>query len=337
MRAFSISILASMALLTGCAGAPKPSEAVAGFDARLTQFSYPFPVKQFTLQSQNQSLEMAYMDIAAENPNGKTVLLLHGKNFSGFYWEKTIRSLTARGFRVIVPDQIGFGKSSKPERYQFSFQGLSRNTKDLLDSLQIGKVAVVGHSMGGMLASRFALMYPEATSSLTLVNPIGLEDWKTMASYKSIDEIYRQELKATRDSIREYQKMAYYDGQWKPEYEAMIEAAAGWTTHPDFPKVAWNSALTAEMIFTQPVMYEFARIKAPTLLIIGLRDKTAIGRAWAAPEVAAKMGDYTRLGKQTARAIPKSRLVELRGVGHMPQVEAYSQYEKALLDFLVKN
>lgn len=336
-KTFSTFAVASALFFTGCSGVKKAETPTAGFDARLSQFAYPFPVKHFSLQTQNQTLEMAYMDIVSENPNGNAVLLLHGKNFSGFYWDKTIRSLVARGFRVIVPDQIGFGKSSKPERYQFSFHALARNTKELLDSLQLRKVAVVGHSMGGMLASRIALMFPDAVSSLTLVNPIGLEDWKTMTSYKSVDEIYRQELKATRESIREYQKMAYYDGQWKPEYEAMIEASAGWTVHPEFPKVAWNSALTAEMIFTQPVLYEFANIKIPTLLIIGLRDKTAIGRAWAAPHIAAKMGDYAKLGKRAARAISGSRLVEIRGVGHMPQVEAYPEYEKALLKFLLKN
>lgn len=310
-------------------GVPLPS-----FDAELSEFTYPFPVKTFAISSQQQSLKMAYMDIPVENGNGQTVVLLHGKNFGGFYWEPTVNALHQAGFRVVVPDQIGFGKSSKPAAYQFTFQALAENTKKLLDELKIQKAAIVGHSMGGMLATRFALMYPERVSRLVLVNPIGLEDWKTMVAYKGVNEVYEGELKATRESIREYQKNAYYAGKWKPEYEDLIDAAAGQTRHSDFPKVAWNSALTAEMIFTQPVVYEFPLIKVPTLLIIGLRDKTAIGKAWASKEMAAKMGDYTKLGKKAARLIPKAKLVEIKGVGHVPQIENFPAYEKALLGFL---
>jgi pimeloyl-ACP methyl ester carboxylesterase len=75
-------------------------------------------------------------------------------------------------------------------------------------------------------------------------------------------------------------------------------------------------------------------LRVPTLLIIGLRDRTAVGAAWAPKEVAERMGDYTRLGKRTAALIPNERLVELPGVGHLPQVEAFEQYRDALLSFL---
>jgi len=52
---------------------------------------------------------MAYVDVLSPNPNGKTVVLLHGKNFNIAYWEQTIKELSKQGFRVIAPDQIGFG------------------------------------------------------------------------------------------------------------------------------------------------------------------------------------------------------------------------------------
>jgi pimeloyl-ACP methyl ester carboxylesterase len=57
---------------------------------------------------------MAYMDIKPDNPNGKALMLFHGKNFGGYYWTNVIKALSAKGYRVLVPDQIGFGKSSKP-------------------------------------------------------------------------------------------------------------------------------------------------------------------------------------------------------------------------------
>lgn len=319
----------------GPAAAPAATaQPAAGLDPELSSYAYPFPVSFFEIESQRQRLRMAYMDVQPARPNGRAVLLLHGKNFSGAYWEPTIRALVERGFRVIAPDQIGFGKSTKPLAYQFSFQALAGNTRALLDSLGAPRAAVVGHSMGGMLAARFALMFPDRTERLALVNPIGLEDWKTVVPYRSVDQWYQQELKATPESIREYQRTSYYGGAWKPEYERLIEILAGWTQHPEYPRVAWCSALTYDMVFTQPVVYEFPQIKVPTLLVIGQRDRTAVGRAWAPKPAADALGDYPTLGRKAAAAIPGARLVELAGVGHLPQVEAFGPYLEALTGFL---
>ena len=306
-------------------------------DAELSTYEYPFSVSFFETRFKNETLKMAYMDVppsAPAKPNGKTVVLLHGKNFAGIYWERTIRALAAEGYRVIVPDQIGFGKSSKPERIQFSFQLLASWTQALIEKLGAKPYALVGHSMGGMLATRMALLYPESVTRLALVNPIGLEDWKTVVPYKPVDELYRKELAANEESIRNYQKTAYFGGQWKPEYDRGIEALVGWTKHPDYPKVAWNAALTAEMIFTQPVYYEFKNLKPRTLLMVGTRDRTAVGKAWADPKVAETLGHYEKLGKQVAKLIPRSKLVEIPGVGHLPQVEAFDVYWKELSAFL---
>ena len=88
------------------------------------------------------------------------------------------------------------------------------------------------------------------------------------------------------------------------------------------------------MAFTQPVVYEFGDIKVPTLLIIGQRDRTALGRASASPEVKAKLGNYPELGRQARAAIPGAQLVEIAGAGHLPQVEQFDAYLAALTAFL---
>ena len=306
------------------------------YDPELTNYAYPRPVRVFALHDQRQDLKMAYVLAEPSQPNGRTVLLLHGKNFSAAYWESTIRALLSRGFRVVAPDQIGFGKSSKPAAYQFTFHALARNTRALLEAINIEKVSVLGHSMGGMLAARFALLYPETVEKLVLVNPIGLEDWKTVVPYRSVDELYDSELKATPESIRAYEKENYFAGNWKPEYESLIAIPAGWTRHPDYARVAWDSALTTDMVFTQPVLYEFPLLRAPTLLIIGQRDRTAVGKAWAPEPARATLGDYPALGRKAARAIPGATLVEVKDAGHLPQVEAFDEYIRAVVDFLGK-
>lgn len=309
---------------------------LVALDKDLSAVTYPFEVKFHSFESQGQNLKMAYMDVAPLLTNGKTVLLLHGKNFNAAYWEQTITELNRKGYRVIAPDQVGFGKSTKPQNYQYSFQQLALNTKSILDSLKIAKVIVLGHSMGGMLATRFALSYPEMTEKLILENPIGLEDYKTLTPYQSVDANYKSELKNTVESYREYQLKNYYDNTWKPEYDRWLNLLAGWTLHADYPLIAWNAALTTDMIFTQPVVYEFGNIKCPTLLIIGTRDRTAIGKERATKEMQSKMGLYNELGKKTQRAIPNSRLVELENVGHLPHIEAFDRFMKPLSDFLEK-
>ncbi len=305
-------------------------------DAMLSDYEYPFPVKFLRLQTQQQTIRMAYMDVHPAHPNGKTIMLLHGKNFCGAYWAQTATDLSNKGYRVIIPDQIGFGKSSKPEHFQFTFQQLALNTKTLLDTLGISKLAVLGHSMGGMLAVRFALMYPRITEKLILENPIGLEDWKLKVPYQSVDQWYKGELQQTYQSIKQYQMDSYYAGKWTPEYDKWAALLASWTSSPDYPKVAWNAALTYDMIFTQPVCYEFEQIRVPTLLIIGQRDRTALGKASVSEEVRRTMGNYPELGRNAARRIPNAQLVPIEGVGHLPHIEAYTQFIKPLLEFLKK-
>lgn len=144
--------------------------------------------------SQGDALDMAYMDIRPSKPNGRTAVLLHGKNFCSATWQATVAMLCEAEYRIIAPDQIGFCKSSKPAHYQFSFQQLAANTHALLISIGVNRAVLIGHSTGGMLAVRYALMYPETVDQLVLVDPIGLEDWKAKGvPWQSVDTWYQQE------------------------------------------------------------------------------------------------------------------------------------------------
>ncbi|WP_291051999.1 MULTISPECIES: alpha/beta fold hydrolase [unclassified Empedobacter] len=306
-------------------------------DIMLTNYDYPYEVHYLKLKSQTDEIKMAYMDIHPNKANGKTVVLLHGKNFNGAYWKTTIESLSKEGYRIIVPDQVGFGKSSKPTNYQYTFQQLAQNTKAVLDELKINKIYLLGHSMGGMVATRFSLMYPESVDKLILENPIGLEDWKLVAPYTSIDKNYESELKADYETTRKYQAGFYYDNKWKPEYDEWVYLLTGWTKSPDYPHVALVNAKTSDMIFTQPVVYEFEKLNVPTLLIIGTRDRTAIGKVNVKdPDVAAKMGRYDLLGKATQKKIKGSELIEIENTGHLPHIEVFEKFITPLKSFLKK-
>jgi len=305
------------------------------YGPELQGFNYPAPVQRFEFTSQGVPLSMAYMDVSPAHANGRTVVLLHGKNFCSATWDATIHRLANAGYRVIAPDQIGFCKSSKPEHYQYSFQQLARNTHALLESLGVREATIAGHSTGGMLAIRYALMYPRETQQLVLVNPIGLEDWKAKGVPSlSVDQWYQRELKTTADGIRRYEQSTYYAGQWRADYEPWVQMLAGMYRGPGKQIVAWNSALLYDMIYTQPVVYELGQLSMPTLLLIGQKDTTAIGKDAAPPEVRAKLGHYPELGKTAAKAIPHATLVEFADAGHAPQMQDPDAFHKALLEGL---
>jgi pimeloyl-ACP methyl ester carboxylesterase len=315
------------AILGASAWAATPS-----YGPELQGFEYPYKVAQFNFTSQRQPLHMAYMDVRPERANGLTIALLHGKNFCAATWRETIAALAAAGYRVIALDQIGFCKSSKPDRYQYSFQQLARNTHDLLASLGIGEVRLLAHSTGGMIAVRYALMYPGETKQLLLVNPIGLEDWKARGVPAiSVDDWYARELKTNADGIRRYEQGTYYAGHWSDEYEIWVQMLAGLNNGPGKELVAWNSALIYDMIYTQPVLYELQDITVPTVLMIGDKDNTAIGKDFAPPAIRETLGHYPQLAQAAAARIPGAKLIEFPDLGHAPQIQDPAAFHQALL------
>jgi pimeloyl-ACP methyl ester carboxylesterase len=327
MTLLRLFVCASLTLAVCPATAETPS-----YGPELQGFDYPYPVEHFAFFSQGQTLDMAYMDVKPTNPNGETAVLLHGKNFCAATWEATINALVDAGYRVIAPDQIGFCKSSKPKIYQYTFQQLAANTRALVRSLGIERLILVGHSTGGMLAIRWALTFPGDVSQLALVDPIGLEDWKAKGvPWQSVDAWRAQELKTTAESLRDYERATYYAGSWTPSYQRWVDMLAGLFNGPGKDIVADNAARIDDMIFTQPVVYEFGAVTQPVLLMIGDKDNTAVGKALAPPEARAQLGDYPVLGKAAAMAIPKARLVEFPSYGHAPQIQAPEEFNKALI------
>ena len=297
------------------------------------QIKYPYPVKYITINIDEQDTKMAYMDIKPATPNGQSVILFHGKNFTGLYWKDVIAFLSSAGYRVIAPDQIGWGMSTKPNT-KYTFEMLAQNNKLLLDSLQIDKVNVIGHSMGGILAARFALMYPERTGKLILEDPLGLEDYKKFVPYKTMEQQYKKELSATYGSYKKYQQ-SYYP-VWKTEYEQYVIAQAEPLKQKDFSSVAWINALTYQMIYEQPVLYDLSKLNMPTLLVVGQLDRTVVGKEMLPAKKQKLYGNYPVIAAKAGKKIKNSKVVILTGVGHIPHIQTPELFRKNVLNFLIQ-
>jgi pimeloyl-ACP methyl ester carboxylesterase len=335
LRAALLVVVGLGLTLSGMARAQAPPPVYSTpLGIALDEYPYPYPVQFLPLDIQGQKLRMAYMDIRPSSPeSGRTVVLLHGKNFYGSYWENTIKALSAAGYRVIVPDQIGFGKSPKPDLC-YSFDLLAANTARLLDHLGVKSAAIVGHSMGGMLAVRFARTYPERSACLILEDPIGLEDYRFFVPPQTTSQLVAVEMAMTPEKYRAF--VHRYFVIWKPEYEPFVETRCRVALSGEFPRYAKAAALTFQMIYQQPVRHEFGLLKPATLLVVGLADRTTVGRGRVPEDILKDKGQYAQLGKAAAKDISNCKLVELPHVGHIPHLEAPAEFHQALLTFLLE-
>jgi pimeloyl-ACP methyl ester carboxylesterase len=189
-RASTLRTAAVLSLTPFVLAAQAPAD-YGPVSANVAEIAYPYPVSTLPFVFLRKGRpDDVHGRQATGTPNGQTVVLLHGFNFFGEAWRGTIDVLTREGFRVIVPDQIGFGRSSKP-LVPYTFNDMALNTRRLLRSLGIERAAIVGHSMGGMLASRFAMLFPTMTTHVVMVNQIGLTDARPGRVPRYLDDAYR--------------------------------------------------------------------------------------------------------------------------------------------------
>src|SRR4029453_14554431 len=224
----------AFAAKTATQPAPPPPDAKPG-SITCEECPYPYPSSYLPLTLYGQDVRIAFMDVAPNGTaNGHTVVLLHGNNFAGFYFGGPIDLLRKAGFRVVVPDQIGYGRSSKPI-IPYNFHDMARNTRLILQHLKIDRVMVVGHSMGGMLAARFATQDPDLVERLVLYNPIGLSDGRFDRPWDSTDEGYKRTLAATYQSVRNglMRYVSHNPTAWTPQFEQYARLRYSWTLVPE--------------------------------------------------------------------------------------------------------
>ncbi len=300
-----------------------PSTPPPGWEATAIDYSnvpYPHPVSYLDVRLMGRDHRMAYMDVApVGEANGRTVVLFHGMNFFAAAFAPTIQALTGAGFRVIAVDRLGYGRSSKP-LIHYNLHIPARNTRALLDELGIGRVAVVGHSMGGMVATRFTSTYPEVVTHLAMVNQIGLTDTRPGRPWSDPEAGYRSVLERTtyRSVLAGHRR--YYPNGWRDEYMPWVMYQYGLTLGGDWPRMARVRASQQRILFEDPVVHEWRNIEVKALVIGGADDPLT--------------RNYAGRARNVAETLRNAELVLFPGAGHVPHFEIPERYHAELIRFL---
>jgi pimeloyl-ACP methyl ester carboxylesterase len=331
-RLFVATLAAALAsaITPAIAVEPAPREP---YGINLEGFPYPHPVNLLPLVNDGEQLRMAYMDVAPERPNGRTAVLLHGRNFPSSYWAPVITMLSAAGYRVVVPDQIGFGKSSKPSG-ELHFDTLARNTILLLDHLKIDTADIVAHSLGGMLAVRIARAYPDRVAHLVLTAPIGLEDYRRYVPPTPTEKIMENEDRLTAEGYRKQLETNYALKLPPDQVTPFIDARFNIKGSADYQRWLRAFVSSSQMIYREPVAHEIPLVAVPTLFIMGADDHNAPGRPNAPEALRATMGQNAELARALATRMPNARAEVIADTGHLAFIEASEKFNALVLDFL---
>jgi pimeloyl-ACP methyl ester carboxylesterase len=249
-------------------------------------------------------IQLAYRDEGA----GRALLLIHAFPLGGAMWERQITALSSR-FRVIAPDLRGFGASQLGQA-PASMDQYADDLAGLLDRLGLERAALVGLSMGGYIAFAFLRRHRERVSALILADTRSQPD--TAEGQRAREQNARlaeeQGPRAIADQMLPKLLSPNAPEQLRAEARRMIEAN-------DRAGIAAALRAMAMRPDSTPLL---PTIAVPTLVIAGSEDRlTPPSDAQALHE-----------------AISGSRLVELPGAGHLSNLEAPEEFNRAVEEFL---
>jgi len=283
----------------------------------LDEIEYPFPVSYMNFSVYGEDVRIAYMDVAPTGPaNGRTVIFHHGGLYYGWYWEDQMRALSEAGYRVIAKDRLGWGKSSKP-MIPYSINLWASNTARLMDHLDIEQAALVGHSIGGQMVTRFAFLYPERITHLVTVNQVGLTDRRGGRGFRPLTG----EVNANPDPEESYASVLRWAHEnyvnWNPKFEKHMRIRYGQRLSGGWPQAAAVSQLTGHMRGMDTVVNDWQHIRTPTLILGGADDYPT----------------YAAEAEHAASVFPNGQLINIPDIGHNPHEEVPEIVNEALLRF----
>jgi 3-oxoadipate enol-lactonase len=242
---------------------------------------------------------------------GPTVLMLHGIGGGHLSFAPQVETLATAGYRAVAWDMPGYGHSAPIEPY--NFKGLAQSCVQLIESLKVESVILVGHSMGGMVAQEVVARRPDLVNRLVLCG--------TSPAFGKPDGDWQREFIAQRTAPLDAGKtMAELAQTLVPQMvgPGSLPEGVRLATHCMGLVRAATYRRALECIVTFDRRANLPNISVPTLLVAGEHDRNA------PPAVMRKMAD----------AIPRSSFIEMKGIGHLQNLEAPEEFDALLLNFL---
>ncbi len=246
---------------------------------------------------------------------GFPLAMIEGWGYSRWMWFKQLRTLPIK-YSCIVFDNRGVGMSDKPDE-PYTIEMFADDLKELLDSIEVERAHVLGVSMGGFIAQQFALKYPDMVAGIVLVSTHFGGEKALPTPKETMDAILsiREEDVGVEEALR--RKMSYaFNPEYMEEHPEEINQIIAWRIEEAQPRYAWLRQ--AEAVRSFSLGEAVSRIKAPTLIVAGTKDRVV---------------PY-RNAELLAETIPNSRLVLFEGGSHLLFIENAHIFNRVVMDFL---
>lgn len=298
--------------IAGCSGYLYTSMPALQFN----DIDYGFPTKTIL-----DDPKISYIDVGSGD---QTIVLLHGLASNAGFWRYNIPELS-KHYRVIAVDLPGYGKSQK-DYYSYSMSFYAEVLKNFFEALNLNKVILVGHSMGGQIAITFALKYTDRISKLILADPAGIErftrgqgDW--LKSVLTVEGIKH----TSEEGVRKNLAMNF--NNWNDKLEWMVEERVRMAKADDFDGFCYATVRCVHSMLDGPTSDKLKDIKVPTLIIYGKQDGLI-------PNPYLNPGFPSDVFESGAKLIPNCKLAEINDSGHMVMMEQPEKFDEAVLNFL---
>lgn len=250
-----------------------------------------------------------------EQVDGDTLVLIHGFGANKDNWTRIAKELTDE-FNVYAIDLPGHGDSSKPLDIGYHFDDQVKNLADILAELNLGKVHMLGNSMGGAITALYAATYPDLIHSAVLFDPAGIYVYES--ELMSLVENGENPLIPSKEG--DFERLVNFALEKKPFapwpiYAVMEEKAIA---NEEVNKVIF--AAIRDSAYAATFRDTITNIKAPVLVIWGQEDRIT----------------DPRNADIFVQQIPDARKVLLEGVGHAPMVEVPEKSAKLFREFLAE-
>ena len=309
MRTTLCTLFALALALPGC----KPAPAIASYD----QLDYGMPVETADIDGTT----LAYVDVG-EGP--QTLVLIHGLGSYMPAWKHNLGPLSEH-YRVIALDLPGYGRSDKPNA-PYSMRYFVAKVRGLLQQLGVERPVLVGHSMGGQIATTYALQHPDEVQGLVLASPAGLETFED-GEAKWLANAVTPEFTCLASDEMIYARHVGNFHKMPEDAEFMVRDRIAMKRAAEFEDYCTAVSRSVTGMLDGPVHDRLPLVRTPTLVTFGKNDNLI-------PNPFLHGGSTVRLAKREVQRIPDSTLVVLPKAGHMAQFEQAEAWNHAVLEFV---